>query len=81
MDGTKVSRRTRRKRCKNCGEILDAIWFTALMTEEWRWNGEGYNECSAMHSLVTDPEQPVLCPHCEHVVGTGLDFGFGKGHK
>jgi len=34
----------RRKRCTNCGEILDAIWFTALMTEEWRWNGEGYND-------------------------------------
>ncbi|TRZ93348.1 MAG: hypothetical protein D4R82_05210 [Dehalococcoidia bacterium] len=70
----------RRKRCTNCGEILDAIWFTALMTEEWRWNGEGYNECSARHSLVTDPEQPVLCPHCENVVGTGLDFGFPKGY-
>lgn len=81
MDDTKVSRKTIRKRCRNCGEILDAIWFTALMTEEWSWDGLGYRECTAMHSLVTDPEQNVICPHCEHVVGTGLDFGFGKGYK
>ncbi|MCJ7577597.1 MAG: hypothetical protein MUO91_04020 [candidate division Zixibacteria bacterium] len=66
----------RKKRCKHCGKILDTIWFTALMTEEWCWNGEGYNECTARHSLVTDPEQPVLCPNCENVVGTGIDFGF-----
>jgi len=51
------------------------------MTEEWSWNGEGYNECTARHSLVTDAEQPVLCPYCEEVVGTGLDFGFGTGYK
>ena len=69
----------KRKRCKSCGEILDAIWFTALMTEEWRWTGLDYKECSARHSLITNPEQPVLCPHCENVVGTGLDFGFQKG--
>ena len=81
MDGTKVSRRTRRKRCRNCGEILDAIWFTALTTEEWSWGGGGYNECTARHSLVADPEQNVICPNCEHVVGTGLDFGFGKGYE
>jgi hypothetical protein len=66
----------RKKRCKNCGEMLDRIWFTALMTEEWSWNGWNW-ECTARHSLVTDPEQPVLCPHCEKVVGTGIDFGFG----
>jgi hypothetical protein len=66
----------RRKRCKTCGRISDAIWFTALMTEEWRWNGEGYNECSVRHGLITDREQPVLCPNCENVVGTGIDFGF-----
>jgi hypothetical protein len=71
----------RRKRCKNCGEILDRIWFTALMTEEWSWSGEGYNECTARHSLVTDPQHPVLCPNCESIVGTGFDFGFGKGFK
>jgi len=64
------------KRCKHCKELLERIWFTALMTEEWSWNGEGYNECSARHSLVTDREQPVLCPNCEKVVGTGIDFGF-----
>ena len=51
----------RRKRCKNCKKILDAIWFTAVMTEEWIWTGDGYNECSARHSLVTDPEQNVIC--------------------
>jgi len=66
-------------RCENCGEILDRIWFTALTTEEWSWSGEGFNECTARHSLVTDPEQPVVCPYCESVVGTGLNFGFGKG--
>ncbi len=66
----------RRKRCKNCKKILDAIWFTAVMTEEWIWTGDGYNECSARHSLVTDPEQNVICPNCESVVGTGLGFGF-----
>ena len=68
----------RRKRCKNCHKILDRIWFTALMTEEWVWDGEGYNECSARHSLVTDPQHTVLCPECEAVVGTGFDFGFGN---
>ena len=46
------------------------------MTEEWSWNGVGYNECTARHSLVTDPEQSVICPHCEQIVGTGIDFGF-----
>lgn len=51
------------------------------MTEEWSWNGEGYNECTARHSLVTDPEQPVLCPHCEKVVGTGIDFSFEENNK
>lgn len=71
---------SRRKRCKNCGEVLDAIWFTALMTEEWRWNGECYKECTARHSLVTDAEQPILCSNCESVVGKGLDFGFPKGY-
>lgn len=71
---------TRRKRCKNCGRILNAIWFTALTTEEWSWNGEGYKECIARHSLITDPDQPVFCPHCENVVGTGLDFDFGADH-
>lgn len=68
---------TKRKRCRSCGRILDAIWFTALMTEEWSWNEEGYNECTAKHSLVTDWNQPVQCPHCDKIVGTGIDFGFG----
>lgn len=71
----------RRKRCKNCGEILNSIWFTAFTTEEWTWNGEGYKECAARHSLITDPEQEVICPSCEHVVGTGQDFGFGQGYR
>ena len=71
----------RRKRCKNCGEMLDAVWFTTLITEEWSWNNEGYNECTARHSLMTDPEKEVICPNCEHVVGTGRDFGFGQGYK
>jgi hypothetical protein len=67
-------------RCNHCGEILDRIWFTALMTEEWSWNGDNW-ECSARHSLVTDPQHSVLCPNCESIVGTGYDFGFGKGFK
>jgi len=67
-----------RKRCKYCHKVLDRIWFTAQMTEEWSWNGKGYNECTAKHSLSTDPEQPVRCPHCEEIVGTGIDFGFGN---
>ena len=71
----------RRKRCKNCKKILNAIWFTAVMTEECVWAGTGYNECSARHSLVTDPEQNAICPNCKSVVGTGFDFGFGKGYK
>ena len=71
----------RRKRCKHCNKILDRIWFTALMTEEWSWNGEGYNECTAKHSLITAPDQEVICPDCEHVVGAGRDFGFGVGYK
>ena len=69
------------KRCQHCNELLDRIWFTALMTEEWSWDGEDYRECTARHSLVTDPEQPVRCPYCDEVVGTGLDFGFGVGYK
>ncbi len=72
---------TERVRCKNCGEILDAIWFTALMTEEWSWNGEGYNECTARHSLTTSPDEKVICPYCEEMVGIGRDFGFGEGYK
>ena len=76
-----AKKKTRRKRCKNCNRILDRIWYTAMMTEEWSWNGEGYNECSARHSLITDPNQEAICPDCEHVVGTGRDFGFGVGYK
>ena len=70
-----------RKRCRHCHRILDRIWFTALMTEEWSWNGEGYNECTARHSLVTDPNSNVECPHCGVVAGTGYDFGFGRMNK
>jgi hypothetical protein len=68
------------ERCNHCGEILDAIWFKALMTEEWSWNGWQW-ECTAKHSLASDPEHPVICPHCEMTVGTGYDFGFGIGYK
>ena len=71
-----IKKKVARTQCKHCNRILDRIWFTALMTEEWSWNGEGYNECTARHSLIADPEQLVLCPDCKNVVGTGLDFGF-----
>jgi ribosomal protein S27E len=70
-----------RVRCKNCGNTLDAIWFTVLMTEEWSWDREGYNECTACHSLISDPDENITCPYCEEVVGTGRDFGFGEGYK
>jgi len=63
-------------RCKNCGKLLDRIWFTALCTEEWSWYGEGYDECTARHSLTTDPDSNVECPYCGEVVGTGRDFGW-----
>jgi Zn finger protein HypA/HybF involved in hydrogenase expression len=76
-----VEKEARRKRCPKCHSVLDRIWFTALMTEEWLLDEDDYRECTARHSLVTDPEQPVLCPYCEAVVGTGLDFGFGTGYK
>jgi len=73
-----LKRIKRRKHCKHCGKTLDRIWFDALMTEEWSWDGEGYNECTARHGLVSDPEQLVICPHCEKVIGSGFDFDFGK---
>lgn len=76
-----AKKRPSRVRCKRCGKILDAIWFTALMTEEWSWDGLGYRECTARHSLVTDPEQNVECSQCGNVVGTGRKFGFGEGFK
>lgn len=68
------------RNCPFCNEPIERIWFTALMTEEWSWNGLSW-ECSARHSLLTDYKQPVLCPNCENVIGTGEDFGFGKGYK
>lgn len=68
------------KHCRFCNEILNKIWFTALMTEEWRWNGIDW-ECDARHSLITDSEQNVICPNCEQVVGKGVDFGFEKSYK
>jgi len=76
-----TSKQDIRVRCKNCGRLLDRIWFTALCTEEWSWNGEGYNECTARHSLTTDPDSNVECPYCGKVVGTGHDFGFGTDYK
>ncbi len=68
------------KRCAKCKAILYRIWYTAMMTEEWTDNGY-YWECSARHSLETDWDQPVLCPECETVVGTGIDFGFTEHRK
>lgn len=76
-----IKRKVTRRRCKNCNRTLDHIWFTAVMTEEWSWNGESYNECTAKHSLVTDPDSNVICPNCEEVIGTGRDFGFGESYK
>lgn len=45
----------KRIRCKSCHRMLNKIWFTTLCTEEWSWNGKGYNECTAMHSLPIVP--------------------------
>ena len=80
-DKRQVQKGRRRKRCQNCGELLDSIWFTATMTEEWSWTGDGYNECTAHNSLIYDPQCNVICPNCEGIVGTGFDFGFGGGRK
>ena len=71
---TKVLKRQRR--CKKCGEILDSILFTHIITEEWSWTGDGIWECSEYPTLVDLPHKPVRCPNCEVVVGTGLEFGF-----
>lgn len=65
------------KKCKNCGSSLNRIYFAANMIEEWTWNGNNW-ECTARNTLIDDPEQNVLCPVCENIIGTGLDFGFGK---
>ncbi|GAB61065.1 hypothetical protein KSU1_B0208 [Candidatus Jettenia caeni] len=71
----------KRIRCKSCHRVLNKIWFTALCTEEWSWNGKEYNECTAMHSLTNSPDSNVECPHCGNIIGTGRDFGFGEGYK
>jgi len=63
------------KECPACGITLTKLWFTARMTEEWSWNGMQW-ECSAKHSLVNSPNQNVICPECDSVVGVGRDFGF-----
>ena len=76
-----VVNHTRRRRCINCGGILNSIWFTALMTEEWTWIGMDYSECTARHSLITDTDSKVICTNCEQVIGTGRDFGLGQGYK
>lgn len=62
-------------KCPNCGNTLDRINYTQNRTEQWLWNGSNW-ECCADHSLITDPEQSVLCPECDTTVGTGLEFGF-----
>jgi len=46
------------------------------MTEEWTFTGEGYNECTAHHSLVTDPSMMVICPEYNKEVCKGTDIGF-----
>lgn len=61
--------------CSNCGTSLETINFTAKMTEQWTWNGYTW-ECVAHNSLIDDIEQPVRCPECDEIVGTGKEFGF-----
>jgi endogenous inhibitor of DNA gyrase (YacG/DUF329 family) len=72
-----MSKQEEMKKCPNCNKPIDRIWFTAQMTEEWSWHGYHW-ECTAHHSLVADPQHPVICPYCEREVGTGRDFGFGE---
>jgi hypothetical protein len=61
--------------CSNCGTKIDSLNFTAVMTEQWTWNGEEW-ELVARHSLANDPEQHVRCVECDAIIGTGKDFGF-----
>ena len=68
------------KKCPHCGYDLEKIVYTRVMSEEWAWNGDNW-ECLGHHSLTDDPEQNVFCPECDNIIGTGLDFGFGKGTK
>ena len=63
------------KICSECGFILNRIHFTSIMTEEWTYNGQTWEQ-TAHHSLVTDNEQEVYCPECSAIVGKGIDFGF-----
>ena len=63
------------KTCSNCGTKIERINFTAIMTEQWEWNGENW-ECCAHNSLVKDPQQNVRCTECDAIIGTGRDFGF-----
>lgn len=63
------------KICSNCKTKIDKINYTAVMTEQWVWDGEKW-ECCARNSLTKDPEQNVYCTECDSVIGTGKDFGF-----
>ncbi len=64
-----------KKTCKNCGTKIERINFTAIMTEQWVWNGETW-ECCAHNSLIRDSQQNVYCSECDAIIGTGRDFGF-----
>jgi len=63
------------KKCGNCGEELDKIVFTHMMSEEWTWNGFQW-ECTGRDSLIHNPHLDVRCPECDVIIGTGKDLGF-----
>jgi hypothetical protein len=65
------------RKCKNCGVKLDKIVYSDTLSEEWQWNGTTW-ECLGYTSLIHNPEKSVVCPECGVIVGTGIDFGFGK---
>jgi hypothetical protein len=65
------------KRCGNCGNELEKIVYTGVLSEEWQWNGSKW-ECLGNTSLIHNPENSVICPECGNVAGTGIDFGFEK---
>ena len=68
------------KNCTSCGIKLEKIVYTGVFSEEWQWNGTGW-ECLGFTSLIHNPEKDVVCPECGNRVGTGIDFGFAKSIK
>lgn len=75
------TKKSRRKRCKACGKLMDEIWCTTLKREVWVFTGSGYDECREFDNLIDCPQMKVICPECGADAGLGFDFGFGGGKK